>query len=129
MTLNETVLKALVAGRARLETQIGMTPTGDERNKLCDENIELFDLINEFEGVDEYAGKTAESVLESARKNNEPVFVLRAKDKASTRTLSRYVVLCQRYGCNLEFLQDVNRIAMDFYNWRTKNKDQIKIPD
>ena len=73
--------------------------------------------------------KTAESVLKSARENNEPVLVLRAKDRASLSGLRKYLFQCKSMRCNKEHISGVNAILNDFKDWRNENPDKIKIPD
>ena len=73
--------------------------------------------------------KTAESVLISARENNEPVFVLRAKDQCSILTLLRYEEACKNIGCDRSHVDGIVNILNDFAYWRENHPEQVKIPD
>jgi len=73
--------------------------------------------------------KTAESVLMSARENNEPVLVLRAKDKCSVMAIKAYYTACISLGCDQLHLEGINDIFEDFKNWRNNHSDQVRNPD
>ena len=73
--------------------------------------------------------KTAESVLIRARENNEPVLVLRAKDKCAVKAIQAYEEECKRVGCNDAHLAGVHDILTDFALWRANNLEQVKKPD
>lgn len=73
--------------------------------------------------------KTAESVLQDARKNNEPVLVLRAKDSLAIDGLNAYYLSCVRSGCSKEHVDGLRQINKDFENWRENNLHKMKIPD
>ena len=73
--------------------------------------------------------KTAESVLKSARENNEPILVLRAKDKASLRALTKYLHQCKSMKCDKEHIEGVGQIIEDFKIFRKENPEQMKTPD
>lgn len=73
--------------------------------------------------------KTAESVLIRARENNEPVFVLRAKDKAAVKAIQAYQAECRRLECDNSHIEDVQSILEEFALWRANNMEQVKKPD
>lgn len=73
--------------------------------------------------------KTAESVLKSARENNEPVFVLRAKDWCSINAIYEYLEFCRAKGCDIDFRNEILNIIEDFEKWQEENKLQVKKPD
>lgn len=74
--------------------------------------------------------KTAETVLKSARENNnEPVLVLRAKDMVSLSAIHDYYDHCVAARCNSDFLEDLRELIHDFADWRKDHETQIKIPD
>ena len=73
--------------------------------------------------------KTAESVLISARENNEPILVLRAKDKASVKAIQAYQEECRRIGCDDSHVEGIQDILTDFALWRANNMEQVKKPD
>jgi len=73
--------------------------------------------------------KTAESVLISARENNEPVLVLRAKDKASIKAIQAYQAECRRLECDESHISGIQGILEDFALWRAYHMEQVKKPD
>lgn len=73
--------------------------------------------------------KSAESVLESARKNNEPVFVLRAKDRCALIAIANYRNSCIGLGCDKNHIDGINEIYNDFKQFVIDNPEKIKIPD
>ena len=50
ITAAPKMLQALILQQQRLEMLINLTPTGDLRNQLCDENIALMQLFNDIKG-------------------------------------------------------------------------------
>lgn len=95
---------------------------GDEDDNWCED----CKVHTQFEFVVE---KTAETVLAAARANNEPVFVIRARDKAAIRALNSYIAECDGLNCNLEHLSGVEDIIDDFKQFAEDNPDQMKVPD
>lgn len=73
--------------------------------------------------------KTAESVLQDARKNNEPVLILRAKDLCALRAISEYIRVCTLQNCDKSHIDGVIAIENDFINFKNKNPNKMKIPD
>jgi hypothetical protein len=64
--------------------------------------------------------------------DDEPVFVLRAKDKLAVRTLYKYEILAMsRGGSDIpqEFLDNVTQVIDKFEEWAEKNPDKMKLPD
>lgn len=60
---------------------------------------------------------------------DEPLFLLRAKDIVSIPTLRAYLDMCVSRHCNTEHLYDINTIIKKFADWQEKNKDKMKIPN
>ncbi len=73
--------------------------------------------------------KTAESVLKSARENNEPVLVLRAKDALSLTALDKYIEKCKAHNTNESHIIGLAEIRYDFVCWREANNEMVKLPD
>lgn len=73
--------------------------------------------------------KTAESVLKSARQNNEPVFVLRAKDKNSIDAILEYFGKCEETNCDQLHIDGVWGIYCEFVDWQRANEIKTKLPD
>jgi hypothetical protein len=60
---------------------------------------------------------------------DEPIFILRAKDNASVSTLSHYENTAAALGSSDEFCIDVSVCTDNFENWRDKNRGKTKVPD
>jgi len=73
--------------------------------------------------------KTAERLLNDAREQNMPVFVLVAKDKCSLRAISSYCAECFKEGCPEHFIFEIDEVYKEFKNWQLANPDKIKLPD
>ena len=58
--------------------------------------------------------KTAERLLNDARKQNMPVFVLVAKDKCSLRAISSYCAECFKEGCPEHFIFEIDEVYKEF---------------
>lgn len=58
---------------------------------------------------------------------DEPIFILRAKDAASVPLLNAYVVLCGHLGSPDEHLLGLRELISDFSEWQ--NRHETKIPD
>lgn len=74
--------------------------------------------------------KTAKEIIEKARDNNEPIFIVRAKDYYSLVAVQSYDIAIQR-DCVLsnDFKDEIHQICEDFVNWRFENKEQVRKPD
>lgn len=77
----------------------------------------------------ENTSKSAHSVIDKAFANDEPVFVMRAKDVHSVRALSAYLASVQGGGSSPEFIEDIIRIHRAFRLWQTDHTDQVRFPD
>lgn len=60
---------------------------------------------------------------------DEPVFIIRAKDKASIPALLGYAEAAYHAGASAEFVQDVIASVRRFEAWQEKNGDIVKTPD
>jgi hypothetical protein len=60
---------------------------------------------------------------------DEPIFVLRAQDKLSTRIVARYRNDAATADLPLEFMADLDETVNSFANWQTDNADKVKLPD
>ena len=67
-------------------------------------------------------------MLQSAKENNEPIFIIRAKDKHSTMLLETYLEECE-FGSPKNHIEEIKEILSDFKKWQKENPDKIKIPD
>lgn len=57
-----------------------------------------------------------------------PVFVLKAKDKLTSRALVGYIEACDDVGLG-EQTRQVLRAADEFTAWQERNPDRVKLPD
>lgn len=81
-------------------------------------------------GTETLVSKSAQQLVTSALDNDEPVFVLRAKDIFSLPALQYYKLQVERYGpTNHGFQIDIENIMDAFSKWRTANAEQVKYPD
>lgn len=64
---------------------------------------------------------------------DEPIFILRAQDQFSTRTLRYYkeVIYNRTIIGNLseKWIAEIGSITNDFLNWQRKNRYKVKEPD
>lgn len=73
--------------------------------------------------------KNPAQIIHECNKNGEPVFVLRAKDRASVVALEAYFLMVSEAGCNETFTEEVRDIANQFHLWQSQNLDKTRIPD
>jgi hypothetical protein len=73
--------------------------------------------------------KSIADILKSAQENNEPVFVIRAKDKCALAAIGAYNVTSHIAGVNDEHLKETQQIFRDFVKWQGENKDKVNLPD
>lgn len=59
----------------------------------------------------------------------EPVFVIRAKDKAAVHAIRGYAAYAGGVGAEEEFLESVLAQADVFAEWQDKNVAKVKPPD
>jgi len=60
--------------------------------------------------------------------DDEPVFVLRARDWLSLVTLREYVTLCEEDGCSQAHLQRVRAAIVQFMRWSRQHPELLKRP-
>lgn len=60
---------------------------------------------------------------------DEPVFIIRAKDRASIPALLAYAQEALRIGASVEFVYDVAGSILRFEKWQVANGDIVKVPD
>lgn len=59
----------------------------------------------------------------------EPCFVLRAKDKATRQTLTRYWQVCRLLGSSQEHLDAIDAQRRRIDAWQREHPDRMKVPD
>jgi hypothetical protein len=60
---------------------------------------------------------------------DEPVFILRAKDRAAMAAVDRYAQAARTLGAAQEFLDSVNERVRVLNAWRLQHPHELKIPD
>ena len=73
--------------------------------------------------------KNPRAIIEAAEANDEPVFVLRAKDKLSIEALTAYIKFAKMDEVEEDFLQELCAIKLHFHAWQKQNPHRIKYPD
>lgn len=77
----------------------------------------------------DYLGKTGRIVRECLV-NQEPFFVLRAKDLFSVMAVRNYLKLVEEYGpYDPEFDEGVMECIQQMREWQQNNPGQVKYPD
>lgn len=80
-----------------------------------------------FMALDRKYGKVSADAL--TLEGDEPVFIIRAKDKTSIQALLQYATSAHAAGSSVEFVRDVIASAVRFDDWQKKYPDVVKIPD
>lgn len=74
--------------------------------------------------------KSAEEILHKAALQDEPVFVIRAKDFFAVQVINFYLELIEKFGpSNLSFQESVWEVLNDIREWQSNNMDQVRYPD
>ena len=58
----------------------------------------------------------------------EPLFLLRGRDRNALPLLEAYYAICEADGCNEEHLSGIDRIICEFENFRNRNREVMKQP-
>lgn len=61
--------------------------------------------------------------------HDEPIFVIRAQDKAACATLIDYADNSERVGASKQFVDAIDGIADDFEKFAIEHPDRQKVPD
>ena len=61
--------------------------------------------------------------------DDEPVFVVRAKDATAVELLSYYWLLCQQYGASQAQLDAIRAESQRLMAWQRAHRDEVKVPD
>lgn len=60
---------------------------------------------------------------------DEPVFIIRAKDRSSIAAIMCYAVGARALGADQSFIDDINASVRRFDAWQKANRSQTKVPD
>lgn len=60
---------------------------------------------------------------------DEPVFLIRAKDMTSVATLNFWASYAEAQGANPDIVEKAKKQALAMIEWQGKNLDKIGIPD
>lgn len=61
--------------------------------------------------------------------DDEPVFIIRAKDACAPQTIRQYAENAARSGSPAEHHSSARRQADAIQSWQTENEDKVKTPD
>lgn len=61
--------------------------------------------------------------------DDEPVFLLRARDVTSGAVLRAYRDQCETYGAPQEHLASIAEVEATFAWWQDEHADLVKVPD
>jgi hypothetical protein len=61
--------------------------------------------------------------------NDEPVFILRAKDVAAPAAIECYAEHAAKAGAKEDFIKECLAAYEDFCSWQETHTDLIKVPD
>lgn len=67
--------------------------------------------------------------MSKAKRNGEPVFVLRARDSCSTETLAKWIALCKESGVVQAKITDAESDLARFVEWQDTHQDECRLPD
>lgn len=60
---------------------------------------------------------------------DEPVFIIRARDKSALRAIDYYGEAAAEAGASIEFLGLVGEVHGFFRHWQATHPDLVKVPD
>ena len=60
---------------------------------------------------------------------DEPVFLIRAKDMCSVATLNFWASYAESQGANSDIVETAKRQSLAMIEWQGKNLDKIGVPD
>jgi hypothetical protein len=75
--------------------------------------------------------KTDEIKKAAGVPKDEPIFLLRGKDKHALSVIARYVIACDGQGERppQEFMDDLVSLQIEFEQFRQDHPDRMKTPD
>jgi hypothetical protein len=74
--------------------------------------------------------KFAQQMLDNAFANDEPVFILRAKDFFAPQVVAKYLELIETVGpINMELQEDVTKVMNAMREWQGTHMGQVRYPD
>lgn len=82
-----------------------------------------------FEAGERKTSKS-ELIVQECLRDDEPFFVLRAKDIFSVMGVHNYLKLVEEYGpVDFDYQEEVARVSINMRNWQTAHPERIKYPD
>lgn len=73
--------------------------------------------------------KDQKRIVHQALMNEEPVFVLRGRDKCALTALKSYYIRCGADGCSKEFIEDLKECIADFEAYKKEEGVVMRLPD
>ena len=61
--------------------------------------------------------------------DDEPIFIIRAQDKASVGAIQDYFANAEVVGVDDDFLVRERDVTQRFRDWQETNADRVKVPD
>lgn len=74
----------------------------------------------DYQGIQDPSGKIGE---------DEPVFLIRAKDMTAVATLNFWASYAEAQGANPDIVETARNQALAMVAWQGKNLDKIGVPD
>lgn len=68
-------------------------------------------------------------IIEDAKRDGIPIFVLTAKDQLSTDAILDYEVKCIIAKCSPEHIDAIHKRVYEFEAWQRENPEKVKLPD
>lgn len=60
---------------------------------------------------------------------DEPVFIIRAKDKISLEVIEAYSFHAALESCPEEFVKSIDAVGLEFEQWQAEHEELVKLPD
>lgn len=73
--------------------------------------------------------KNPQLIIDEAALNNEPIFIIRGKDRAAVETLTNYLIAAENLNAGSEFAIDMLNVINKFIDYRMANSTKMKVPD
>lgn len=73
--------------------------------------------------------RDAATAMLAAIPEDEPIFVLRAQDKAASRAIRAWIDAAASLGADKDKVAGVRCTLFAFVEWQTANPTRVKVPD
>jgi hypothetical protein len=79
-------------------------------------------------GTETMVSKSAHDIVQRAFDNEEPVFVIRARDNLSIAAINAYLISGLQLGADPEFLAEIQKIHQAMLTWRLEHMNEVRMP-